>query len=283
MQLDRRHFVISGAACLALAAGRAPVAAAPDWPSEITYTVLREGTSVGRHVTTFGRDAGLLVVRNDIELTVSFLGITLYRYDHVSEERWDGDRLVALDSRTSKNGTDKRLQGRRDGDGPLVLSNQDDERRSFVESPMTTALWHPETPRQSRLLEIEDGWMKPMAAETLGASAVAVAGRERAATHFRLGGEVDRDVWYDEDGRLLQVAFKASMDGSRIVVRAERIEPAGRFPPRPVPGTGYGNRRAPRWRTRRCGASAIPTRWSANTGTGRCSCGRSRRPWARWC
>lgn len=226
MDLDRRHFVISGAACLALASSP-PVAAAPaDWPSEIAYTVLRDGRSVGRHVTSFRRDTGLLIVRNAIELTVAFLGIILYRYAHVSEERWDGDRLIALDSRTSKNGTDKRLRGGRNGDGPLVLSNQDGERRSFVENPMTTALWHPKTPWQTRLLEIEDGWMKPMATEDLGVSSVAVADREVAATHFRLGGEVDRDVWYDDGGRLLQVAFDAPIDGSRMVVRAERITPA---------------------------------------------------------
>jgi hypothetical protein len=226
MRVSRRDFVVAAGACAvtgwvvgsARSAQRPPV-------GTVTYRVLRDGAEAGRHVMTVSRTGSQLVVTNDIAIAVGLLGITVYRYEHVSTERWDGERLVALDSRTNKNGRKKRLEGRRSGER-LVLTNQDGEHRSFRDSPITTALWHPRTPHQDTLLEIEDGWMKRLESRDLGRDEVPVGGRTLPAQRFRLGGEIGRDVWYDDAGRLVRVAFDSGKDGSRIVVAAERLDAA---------------------------------------------------------
>lgn len=223
--LTRRAVCAGGLAVAGLALGGMPARAALPAPAEVRYRVLRDGLHVGRHVLRLSESGGLLVAHNDIEITVRLLGIPIYRYAHVSTERWDGDRLVALDSRTEKNGKEKWLNGERRGER-LVLGNQDGERRSFADSPLTTALWHPRTPYQRQLLEIEDGWMKQVDSRDLGETRVAVAGQDTPARRFHLGGEIGSDVWYDTYGRLLQVAFASDKDGSQLVVEAEDVRSA---------------------------------------------------------
>lgn len=221
MTLTRRGFTVTLSACgAALALAPGALARAADVPplGRYRYTVLRQGRPIGTHVRTLRRDGDVLVVASAVDLSVDLLGIPVYSYRHRSVERWRGATLLELTSRTDKNGTAKRLNGRRDGDGVLVLENHKDERRAFRDSPLTTSLWHPATPRARELLEVEDGWMKTNAARQIGRESVPVGAGSRAARHYRLGGEVERDVWYDARGLLLRVAFQHD-DGSRIVMQ----------------------------------------------------------------
>ena len=221
MPLTRRAFALSLAAYSAsagvpvVALGR-PALAPPI--GRYHYTVLRQGDKIGTHIRNVSRQSATLVVETDIELAVKFFGITAYRYRHQSVERWRSNTLIDLESRTRKNGTRKRLHGERDGSGVLLLENHKGERRRFPESPLTTTLWHPETPHVGQLLEVEDGWMKTNAASYLGTETVQAGDRELSARHYRLDAEVERDVWYDARGLLLRVAFEHD-DGSRIVMQ----------------------------------------------------------------
>nr|WP_242480698.1 DUF6134 family protein [Rhodovibrio sodomensis] len=219
--LTRRGFALRiGAvgACLAsLGSVRARAVAEPP-VGRYRYTVLREGRPIGAHIRTLRQNGDILAVTTEIDLVVTLFSVPLYSYRHTSVERWRGDTLVGLDSQTRKNGKEKRLQGVRDGDGPLVLENHKGERRTFPESPLTTTLWHPRTPQAPQLLEVEDGWMKTNTTQDIGREAVRIGDTRQTARHYRLAGEVQRDVWYDDRGLLLRVAFQHD-DGSRIVMQ----------------------------------------------------------------
>ena len=226
MTLTRRYFAMGTAAygmCLAVAPGVRALPTPGPPLGRYRYTVLRQGSPIGRHVRTLRQDGETLAVETDVELAVKLLGIPVYSYRHRSVERWRGDTLVALDSRTDKNGEAKRLQGVRGSAGTLVLENHKGERKTFRDSPLTTTLWHPRTPQAGELLEVEDGWMKANVPRNLGRAAVRVGDSSRQTRHYRLGGQVERDVWYDTRGLLLRVAFQHD-DGSRIV-----MQPAANF------------------------------------------------------
>jgi len=49
----------------------------------------------------------------------------------------------------------------------------------------------------------------------LGMENVPVKGGQVTAHHYRLSGGLDRDLWYDGQGNLARVAFKAD-DGSTV-------------------------------------------------------------------
>src|SRR3546814_1682778 len=66
-------------------------------------------------------------------------------------------------------------------------------------SILPASLWHPDTTKAQALLDTIDGRMKTVDCRDLGEEAVPVAGAETAARHFRLTGEIERDVWRSEE------------------------------------------------------------------------------------
>lgn len=220
MELTRREFthaIVAGVSYAAWPrAGRARLAERPPL-GRFHYTVTRDGSPIGTHVRTLRQAEGVLVVETEIDLSVELLTVSLYRYSHRAVERWRSGTLIGLDSETVKNGTAKRLRGARGDDGILTLENHKGEQRRFEASPIATTLWHPATPEADQLLEVEDGWMKRNVAQQVGLDAVPVGDERREARHYRLGGEVDREVWYDARGLLVRVAFRHD-DGSKIVM-----------------------------------------------------------------
>ena len=56
--------------------------------SEAYFEVQRNQTPVGFHRITFTRRDDQLVVNAEFHLEITFLGVTVYRYDYRSEEIW---------------------------------------------------------------------------------------------------------------------------------------------------------------------------------------------------
>jgi hypothetical protein len=106
---------VLGLALLPLAAPRAFAA-----PADIGFRVMRQGTAIGTHTVRFREEGDLLRARNELRLRVTLAGFTVYRYSHETEEAWRGERLVALESRSDRNGTAGTCQARAEAGGLRV-------------------------------------------------------------------------------------------------------------------------------------------------------------------
>ena len=186
----------------------------PGW----RFLVLRHGSVIGEHGFTFSRRAGDFVVEVAIDIAVDLLGVTLFRFTHRAEEVWRAGWLHALNSVTDDDGTlwqveserfDGALRGRVNGVGFDVSG--------YV---IPASLWHRDTPRTQVLFGTIDARTKVVSSDDLGLEPVIVAGRTREARHFRLGGELERDVWYGPGCDILKVAFPAR-DGSLITLERQ--------------------------------------------------------------
>jgi hypothetical protein len=214
---SRRQFLATTGAAAGLAAvPRLPLAAGCTRPpmGKIVYRVRRKGSPVGEHVATFAREGADLVVTNDIELVVGILGIPVYRYEHRNEEIWRDGVLQAASSRTNKDGKTFDLTAER-RDGTLHVEGRKGK-LTLDGNVLTTSLWHPETPEAEQLLDIEDGVVKDVRGRRKGDARVPGPDGKLPATHYRIDGDMTRDLWYGNDCRLLRVAFDTSKDGSRI-------------------------------------------------------------------
>ena len=60
-----------------------------------------------------------------------------------------------------------------------------------------------------------DGTIMSVRVADLGSENVPVNGGNLNAHHYRISGGLERDLWYDENGNLARVAFKAE-DGSTV-------------------------------------------------------------------
>ncbi len=186
--------------------GFAPVARA-DAPDDVAFDVYRNGAPFGEHVVSFDEKAdGALQVQVEIELRVGFGPLTVFRYEHESEEVWVGDDLVSLTASTLKDGERVRFS----------LSN-DDERYETVAGLMPSSHWSGYPPGLPAVLNTETGEPMPVEIEELGLETIQTATGPVEARRIRMVGSVAVDLWYDLDGRWVGCAF--SIRGQDIEYR----------------------------------------------------------------
>ena len=186
------------------------------------YRVLRKGRKLGEHVGTVTEDGGAIIARNDVELVARLFGIPVYRYEHSSEEVWHDGILQRVTSKTNKDGKKIELRGER-RKGVLHVTGRNGE--IDVEGRgLTSSLWHPCTPYASHLLDIEDGVLKSVQSKPKAEEKVPTPNGGMSARHFRLTGDMERDLWYDAGCHLLRVEFNTKKDGSRITLEPITID-----------------------------------------------------------
>ncbi|HYF16224.1 MAG TPA: DUF6134 family protein [Ramlibacter sp.] len=95
-------------ACLA-----APAAHAQVWDFEVRL----DGRPIGTHRFVLSGPAAARQVESTARFDVTLLGIPLYRYRHEARERWRGDCLVELQSRTDDDGKPVQVDQRREDPG----------------------------------------------------------------------------------------------------------------------------------------------------------------------
>lgn len=203
------------AACFSLVASLAalPAQAAPPPGGVLDFTVLRNGSQVGRHEMLFRNDAdGLKIdIRTNVAVKIAF--VTAYRFEHEGHEVWQGGRLVRLWSRTNDDGTKHVLDVTAGGSDLMVMADGKDAEKATVAIP--ASLWNERIVQQRSILNTLDGTRMTIQVTDLGTEAVTVQGNRIPARHYSITGDLQRELWYDAQNVLVKVRFKAK-DGSDI-------------------------------------------------------------------
>lgn len=190
-----------------------PAAAAPPPGGVLDFTVLRNGSEVGRHEMLFRNDAdGLKIdIRTNVAVKIAF--ITAYRFEHEGHEVWQGDRLARLWSKTNDDGTKHVLDVTAGGDNLVVMADGNEAQKSSVSIP--ASLWNERIVQQQNILNTLDGTRMAIQVADLGTEAVTVKNTVMPARHYAITGDLQRELWYDAQNVLVKVRFKAK-DGSDI-------------------------------------------------------------------
>ena len=196
---------------MAMLTTTAPVKAAGAVRME--YAVIRGGDEIGRHVVDVDRQGDVTQVKISTNVQVKMAFITVYRFEQSSAERWKGNQLVALRSDTNDNGSIHHLLVNEAGNRLRVTA---DGRSANVEkSVLPASLWFGDTTRQRVLLNTVKGNKMRVGVIDLGSDTVRARHQRITAHHYRLTGELERDLWYDNGGTLLKLQMKGS-DGSSV-------------------------------------------------------------------
>jgi hypothetical protein len=166
---------------------------------QLNFDAVRKGSDIGEMSYSFSGtpNAFTVQVTTDIEVTVPLIRTTAYIFQQNSVESWKGGTMQNVSSTTNDNGAPHQLNTESNGVLPASLWNND-----IVQS--------------STLLNTIDGAMMNVRTADLGSETVQTKRGNVAAHHYRLTGGLARDVWYDGDGNLTQVMFKAD-DGSTVM------------------------------------------------------------------
>ncbi len=183
--------------------------------SDFGFNVLREGDAIGHHSIDFTRRGDDLIVDVNIDLEVKFAFITVYRYTHRNQEIWRDGKLQSINTQTDDDGTKHWVKGQATDQG-FALSS-DSGNALLPSDVLPSSYWHPETPKAEALLNTQTGELAQIdVAASATKSDLPMPWGSQAARSFEVSGDVDLNLWYNDQGCLLKMNFAAPGDGSLI-------------------------------------------------------------------
>jgi hypothetical protein len=202
----------SGASALLPAAVRAAARA------ERRFTILRDGSDIGRHVIGLSREGDRLFLSVDVEIVVRVLGIAAYRYEMRNREVWAGDRLLSIDSAVNDDGRRKTVRASREASGALIVAS-DFYNGPAPDDAATTTYFTPDFLGRGSWISTDSGELYTMRTARAGAAEVetkagAVAADRWTATN---GSDFDVELFYDRRGEWASIAFDAGGEPARYV------------------------------------------------------------------
>ncbi len=165
--------------------------------SDISFNVYRNDSKIGHHKVSFDIIESELNVFIDINFIVKFLGITIYRYEHLNQEKWFNNNLVSINSRTNKNGT-KLYCELANIKNPTVPSSY--WNYVLVSDKNITELKNTQD-CSSIKIQISNLGRELIYNDTLAAEHFKIIGKEES------GETVDIDVWYDQNKKWVKMIF----------------------------------------------------------------------------
>lgn len=181
----------------------------------LDYKVIRDGDDVGTQSVEFIRKDDLLIVKTRVKIVVTLLAIPVYRFTHEAEEQWRNGQLVRFTSKSNDDGEPRDVVLDLVGDRLKGIYNR--RTLDYPADMIPASLWHPDTVRQTVLLDPIKGRDRQVTVTDKGRETIKIKGQAVSAHHYALRGQVVRDVWYGPDGQVVQVRFPAK-DESEIEV-----------------------------------------------------------------
>ena len=182
-------------------------------PSNLSFAVMRDGDQIGTHALHFTNSGDETRVEINTDVAVKVLFVTAYKFKHHGTELWRDGKLVAYNSQTDDDGTEKSLNAQAKGDSLAVNGSAG----SWTADPsiIPASLWDMRIVKQNQVLNTLDGRPMKVQVSDAGMDEVQVAGRNVETHHYVITGDLDRELWYDANGVLSHVRFKGK-DGSQI-------------------------------------------------------------------
>jgi len=169
---------------------------------------------IGRHVITYSCDGDDLMVETEIEGEATMLSVPVYTLQGHYREVWRGDRLISFDSQMNDNGEHFAVSARAEDDHTLI-----DRRRGTIEAPASIISDHPWNHAvidRTLLFDARRGKLRHVEIEPVGADVLVIGGQEVAAQKYVVSGDLERVIWYADDGAWLQSQLQYS--GSKVLV-----------------------------------------------------------------
>jgi len=188
----------------------------------IEFEIFRNDAPVGTHRVTFEDRGGALKVVTDFELEVRALFITFFEMQYRSEALWRDGALVSLTARTNRNGDVVTVEAAADGDTLLGQGPNGPFTADLGIYP--TNHWNAGVIGSTQLLNTITGRVNAVRLVPLGLEQVDTAHGVIGATRYRYDGAIDNEVWYDANGRWVQMRFPGE-DGSMIELRCRKCLP----------------------------------------------------------
>jgi hypothetical protein len=167
---------------------------------------------------------GTTRVATEVKVKLNYLDY-VYRYEFHGDETWRGDRLLSAANRATDDGKEFAARLVVSPGGSSIEANGRARRGPAI--VMTTNYWR--TPNLAQgtkinLMNADRGTVHSVTIEVVGQEKIVVDGRVIDCTHYRLGGNLEAELWSDPLNRI--VRQKSVEDGYPTELRLTRISAA---------------------------------------------------------
>jgi hypothetical protein len=162
-----------------------------------SYDIIRQGDTIGVNTVDVERRGDTVQVKIGTKILVKVMFIEAYRFDHDSTETWKSGQLVGFQSETNENGTKHKVLVTPKADKLDILADG-----KHIDAPLTlrpASFWDKSFDAQKELFDPKNGKRLAVQIKDMGDDKIAVHGAQRQARHYKISGDMQRDVWFDGD------------------------------------------------------------------------------------
>ncbi|WP_119168085.1 DUF6134 family protein [Algihabitans albus] len=174
----------------------------------LDFQVLRGDSPLGEHRLSFIERDGALEVLVTIDLEVTVGPFTFFRYSHENREIWRDGQLVSLVAQTDDDGAEYFVRAEQTPDGIRVETK--DGTQIVPAYLLSTSYWNYEIVEAERLIDTQKGKIREVSTDLVGQMDVWVAGEVIPARHYRMTGDLEIDLWYDDHDEWVKTAFEVN-------------------------------------------------------------------------
>jgi hypothetical protein len=184
-------------------------AAVPPPDSPVVFDVLRDGSKIGEHRLVFEPEEGdTLKVSVETAMSVKIAFVTVFRYEHKRVERWRDGTLESLAGMTNDDGKEYEISiVRKEGHYSRTVNGAEEE----IDGPVKIdSLWSKDRLTAGKLFSAASDGVYRVRSDLLGWETIEVRGAKVEAEHYKLTGEIDRDLWFGPGGELLKIMYEGA-------------------------------------------------------------------------
>lgn len=188
-----------------------------------TFKVSVDGSDRGTLTMLLSEHSdGTKSMRGQAELSFNFI-VYKYRYSSSGTEVWKSGRLIQLANEADYNGDKYVVQA--SAQQQELTFDVNGESQSTAADVWVTSYWNePEARKvgqQLALLTADKGQMLTGTLDRIGVESVSVADESVNATRYQIRGDVEVDLWYDDEHRLIRQTARES--GHRVLMELTQI------------------------------------------------------------
>jgi len=189
-----------------------------------SYRIMRKGKRIGKHTLRITHQQSANANQVDVavksRIRVKVLKVPVFSFDYQSSELWLNGQLQQVEAETTENSKTTVVSAKREGQAFKLKGTNGGTSSAENGLSHTSNHWNPGVLSSGVLFNTLTGKPNQVSVESLGSTALELPVGTVQATHFRYSGNLQADVWYDSDGRWVQLAFKGG-DGSNILYQFE--------------------------------------------------------------
>ncbi len=196
--------------------------AAKLYANPTNYRIMRKGKRIGKHSIQFQQstDAGADQLTVDVKsrIKVTILKVPVFSFNYQATEIWQNGALTKVMAETTENSKKTVVSATRQATEFVLQRGNTKESVTGLEHASNH--WNPAALRSNSLFNTLSGKQNSVKVETIGKSLLDLPAGSIEATHFRYSGTLQAEVWYDNNGRWVQLRFKSD-DGSIILYQLD--------------------------------------------------------------